>query len=164
MIVAARFLGVAHPPGFPLYVMLANFASLVPIGNVAVADQLCSAFFAALASRCSRWSWPSSSSRLHTSPNCSAGRKGGTKGWKISPHSMGILWRMAIPVGCSRSLPRSALGCSLHFRGTLWSYATIAEVYTLNAFLILTVFFLMLRWRRRVVEDERSTSVVASRA
>ena len=49
LIVAARFLGVAHPPGFPLYVMLAHLASLVPIGNIAVRINFASAFFAALA-------------------------------------------------------------------------------------------------------------------
>src|SRR5712691_76170 len=50
LIVAARFLGVAHPPGFPLYVMLAHLASLVPWGSVALRVNLASALFAALAS------------------------------------------------------------------------------------------------------------------
>src|ERR1700682_5062745 len=49
LIVAAHSLGVAHPPGFPLYVMLAHLASLVPIGNVAVRVNFASAIFAALA-------------------------------------------------------------------------------------------------------------------
>ena len=38
---------------------------------------------------------------------------------------------------------------------TLWSYATIAEVYTLNTFLIVVVLWLLLKWRRRIVEDEK---------
>ncbi len=46
---AARFLGIAHPPGFPLYVLLAHLASLFPIGNVAARVNFASAFFAALA-------------------------------------------------------------------------------------------------------------------
>ena len=49
LILAARCLGVAHPPGFPLYVALAHLASLVPIGNVAQRVNFVSAFFAALA-------------------------------------------------------------------------------------------------------------------
>src|SRR5258706_2816945 len=49
LILAARSLGVAHPPGFPLYVLLAHLATLVPIGNVAVRVNFASAVFAALA-------------------------------------------------------------------------------------------------------------------
>jgi tetratricopeptide (TPR) repeat protein len=39
------------------------------------------------------------------------------------------------------------------FSRTLWSYATITEVYALNTLLILVIFFLMLRWRRWIVAD-----------
>ena len=50
LIVVARFLGVAHPPGFPLWAMLAHLASLVPWGSVASRVNFSSALFAALAS------------------------------------------------------------------------------------------------------------------
>src|SRR5438105_11602897 len=50
LIVAAHGLGVAHPPGFPLWVMLAHLASLVPLGSVALRINFSSALFAALAS------------------------------------------------------------------------------------------------------------------
>src|SRR5438046_2166751 len=49
LILAAHGLGVAHPPGFPLWVMLAHLASLVPLGNVAVRINFWDAIFAALA-------------------------------------------------------------------------------------------------------------------
>jgi len=49
LIVAARFLGVPHPPGFPLYVVLAHLASLIPVGNIAQRINFASALFAALA-------------------------------------------------------------------------------------------------------------------
>src|ERR1041385_6485681 len=49
LIVAAHTLGVAHPPGFPLYLMLAHLASLVPIVSVAQRVNFASALFAALA-------------------------------------------------------------------------------------------------------------------
>src|SRR5437773_5554242 len=49
LILAAQGLGVAHPPGFPLWVMIAHLASLVPVGNVAVRINFSSAVFAALA-------------------------------------------------------------------------------------------------------------------
>src|SRR5437870_7614199 len=47
--------------------------------------------------------------------------------------------------------PALGAGLLMTFSRTLWSYATITEVYTLNTLLILTVFFLMLRWRRCIV-------------
>src|SRR5881392_181008 len=50
LIVVARGLGVAHPPGFPLWIILAHLASLVPLGNVAMRINFSSALFAALAS------------------------------------------------------------------------------------------------------------------
>src|SRR5438093_9201240 len=50
LIVVAHGLGVAHPPGFPLWVILAHLASLVPLGNIAARINFSSALFAALAS------------------------------------------------------------------------------------------------------------------
>ncbi|MCC6220975.1 MAG: DUF2723 domain-containing protein, partial [Deltaproteobacteria bacterium] len=48
LILAAHSLGVAHPPGFPLYVLLAHIATLVPLGNIAERVNFFSALFAAL--------------------------------------------------------------------------------------------------------------------
>src|SRR5881392_3854044 len=50
LIVVAQGVGVAHPPGFPLWVILAHLASLVPLGNIAVRINFSSALFATLAS------------------------------------------------------------------------------------------------------------------
>src|SRR6186713_3013983 len=49
LIVAARNLGVAHPPGFPAYVLLGHLASRVPAGSVAERLNAFSAVGAALA-------------------------------------------------------------------------------------------------------------------
>src|SRR5262249_32213283 len=49
LIVSADGLGVAHPPGFPLWVMLAHLASLVPLGNIAARINFSSSLFSALA-------------------------------------------------------------------------------------------------------------------
>ena len=164
LIVAARFLGVAHPPGFPLYLMLAHLASLVPIGNIAVRVNFASAFFAALA--CAMLTLVVTELIVTASYITELERrskKAGRKGKKISTHSIASAadsnsissWLITIA-------PAMSAGLLLAFSRTLWSYATIAEVYTLNTFLILTIFFLMLLWRRRIVEDERSTSAIAS--
>src|SRR6185369_3599814 len=45
-------------------------------------------------------------------------------------------------------IPFVVAGLLLAFSRTLWAYATIAEVYTLNSFLIALIFFLMFQWRR----------------
>src|SRR5437763_16284396 len=49
LMLAAHTLGVAHPPGFPLYVLLAHFFTGLPIGSVAARVNFASALFAALA-------------------------------------------------------------------------------------------------------------------
>src|SRR5262249_8231236 len=49
LILAANNLGIAHPPGFPLYVILAHLATLVPIGSIAQRVNFASALFGALA-------------------------------------------------------------------------------------------------------------------
>jgi len=53
--------------------------------------------------------------------------------------------------------PAVSSGLLLAFARTLWSYGTIAEVYTLNTLLIVTIIFLITRWRRRILEDPRWT-------
>jgi hypothetical protein len=49
LIVAAKYLGVAHPPGTPLYVLLAHMFTLAPLGNIALRVNFASALFATLA-------------------------------------------------------------------------------------------------------------------
>ena len=44
----ADILGIAHPPGFPLYTMLGKLFTLIPFGDVAYRVNLMSALFAAL--------------------------------------------------------------------------------------------------------------------
>ena len=49
LISAAYTLGVAHPPGYPLYVLLGWLFSKLPIGNIAYRINRMSAFFASIA-------------------------------------------------------------------------------------------------------------------
>jgi tetratricopeptide (TPR) repeat protein len=155
LIVAARSLGVAHPPGFPLYVLLAHLATLVPIGNVAVRVNCASALFAALASSVITLVLIEAmiNARLpalanHPRKKSERGKKGrrseasGTQ----RPNESGVLSALVLVVSCLTS------GLLLAFSRTLWGYATIAEVYTLNTLLILVVFLLMFRWRREIIE------------
>src|SRR5437667_8431154 len=144
LIVVAHGLGVAHTPGFPLWVILTHFASLVPLGNVAVRINFSSALFAALAS--AMLTLVVADLMITVSYfGASKRRKRGARQSKRVEDS-----------GISRLLvfaPALGAGLLMAFSRTLWFYATITEVYALNTLLILVIFFLMLRWRRRIIAD-----------
>ena len=147
LIVVAHGLGVAHPPGFPLWVMLAHLASLVPLGNVAVRINFSSALFAALAS--AMLTLVVAELIITASYLPKTKERGARKKTKAADSAVDPVLIFAPAVGA---------GLVMAFSRTLWSYATIAEVYTLNTLLILTVFFLMLRWRRCIVADQTNIS------
>jgi tetratricopeptide (TPR) repeat protein len=153
LIVAARTLGVPHPPGFPLYVLLAHIATLIPIGSIAVRVNFASAVFAALASAtvtlvaAEALLTPPPVKKL-TNPR-TRGRqrrekRSATTRSQTSPYSESGVVAIAACV---------ASGLLLAFSRTLWSYATIAEVYTLNTLLIAGVFLFMFHWRRLLISD-----------
>src|SRR5499427_5929603 len=59
--------------------------------------------------------------------------------------------------------PAIGAGLLMALSRTLWAYATITEVYALNALLILLVFFLVVRWRRRVIETRTNPNRAEAR-
>src|SRR5436309_11093885 len=144
LIVAAYGLGVAHPPGTPLWVMLAHLASLLPVGSVAVRINFSSAVFAALA--CAMLTLVVA--ELLVTASCFAAprrrNKAARHGNIESSNADGLLM----------FAPAVGAGLLMAFSRTLWSYATITEVYTLNAFLVLVVCFLTVGWRRRILETQ----------
>jgi uncharacterized membrane protein (UPF0136 family) len=143
LIVVAQGLGVAHPPGFPLWVALAHLASLVPLGNVAVRINFSSALFAALA--CAMLSLVVAEVLISASHSTALKKKSAHPKKTEQPRIDGVvIWAPALGAGLLMAFSR-----------TLWSYATITEVYSLNALLILTVFFLMIRWRRCILADRQ---------
>src|SRR5947208_15905559 len=146
LIVVAQGVGVAHPPGFPLWVILAHLASLVPLGNIAVRINFSSAVFAALASAMLTLVVAElmiAIPYLLTRKKRSAQRN---KKAEDSPIAQLLI--------CA---PALRAGLLMPFSRDLWAYATIAEVYTLNALLILIILFLMLRWRRYILADRLNT-------
>jgi hypothetical protein len=142
LIVVAHGLGVAHPPGVPLWIILAHLASLLPFGNVAVRINFSSALFAALA--CAMLTL--AVAELMITASFLAAPKRGNKGAKESKKNEDSnIARLFV------AAPALGAGLLIAFSRTLWSYATITEVYALNALLITVIFFLMLRWRRCIV-------------
>lgn len=151
LIVAARTLGVPHPPGFPLYVLLAHLATLIPVGSVAVRVNFASAVFAALASAtvtliAAEVLLTPRPVKEPTNPRVRRRRE------KKSSTTRSQSLSNAEP-GLSAVVACVASGLLLAFSRTLWAYATIAEVYTLNTLLITGIFLLILHWRRLLVSD-----------
>src|SRR5262245_13571599 len=151
LILAAYELGVAHPPGFPFWIMLAHLASFVPVGSVAVRINFSSAVFAALA--CGMLTLVVA--ELLVTASCIAAprrrNKSSRQGGNIESSNVGVLATFVPAVGA---------GMLMAFSRTLWAYATITEVYALNALLILLILFLVIRWRRRIIEtrlDSKTT-------
>src|SRR5438094_4531306 len=160
LVVVSHGLGVAHPPGFPLWTILAHLASLVPVGNVAVRINFTSALFAALASA----TLTLVVAELMIAASYLTAPKRSEKGTRRSKKTASPVAREGKDndSGVSRILvfaPAIGAGLLMGFSRTLWSYATIAEVYTLNTLLICVIFFLMLRWRRSIIADRRRIGV-----
>jgi hypothetical protein len=150
LIVAARFLGVAHPPGFPLYLILAHLVSLISIGSIAFRINFASAFFAALASGMLTLV----AAELIATVSHFAEAKGRSSKGKNKLLRSGVRADGERESGWMLNLvPAIGSGLLITFSRTLWSYATIAEVYTLNTLLLLIILFLMLRWRRCILRD-----------
>jgi tetratricopeptide (TPR) repeat protein len=163
LIVAARGLGVAHPPGFPLYVLLAHIATLLPLGNIAVRVHLASAFFAALAcafmtllvAEALRLDWQF---QPKAKPDKEARKK------KTSPSPVDSGADLSENSRLLLILAQACLaGLLFAFSRTLWAYATIAEVYTLNTLLIVIIMFLMISWRRGALEAQGQRQPVSDR-
>src|SRR5436305_5044227 len=145
LILAAWGSGVAHPPGFPLWVMFAHLASLVPFGNVAMRMNFSSALFAALACATLTLVMAELITAASYLPASNRTRKAAQQ-----------IKKREDPTGewCSVFATVGGAGLLMAFSRPLWSYATITEVYALNALLILVVFFLIVRWRRRILETQ----------
>jgi transmembrane protein TMEM260 (protein O-mannosyltransferase) len=153
LILAAYGLGVAHPPGVPLWIMLAHLASLVPVGNVAVRINFSSAVFAALA--CAMLTLVVA--ELVTTASCLAASRRRNKASRQTSNTERSQAR-----GLLILAPAVGAGLLMAFSRTLWAYATITEVYALNALLILLVFFLVVRWRRRIIETRTDSRAPAA--
>jgi Protein O-mannosyl-transferase TMEM260-like len=121
LIVASHGLGVAHPPGFPLYVPLAHLASRLPVAGVAQRVNAFSAFCAAAAA-----GLIVIATRLLLRDASGGSSSAGGWTWAAPPLMVGLL------LAGSR---------------TLWAYATVAEVYTLGTLAVVALLGLALRAR-----------------
>jgi hypothetical protein len=110
--------GIAHPTGYPLYTMLGwLWSHALPFGDVAYRMNLFSVLWAAVA-------------------------------MTLLYLSSILFLRLASPNIPQGALHASALvaTATLAVSQTFWSQAVIAEVYSLNAFFVVLIFYLLLRW------------------
>ena len=146
LIVAAWTAGVAHPPGFPLYTMLAHLATRVPVGEIAARVNFASALFGALAA-------------------------GATSLAAVEVARSRVVTRLAAPrkneaAAVDSFDPAAAVlaavagGSMLAFSRAFWSFATIAEVYTLNTLMVALVAFVVLRWRAEALAGRRRDALL----
>lgn len=121
LIVAAQHFGVPHPPGYPLWTILAWIFQLLPLGNAAWEIALFSGVCGALAVGCAAW-LISESIRWLARAHPAAERVGGVVAVAFS-----LAWAFTIP---------------------LWSQAVIAEVYALHSLVVMLYLIALFRWMR----------------
>ncbi len=137
---AAWSLGNAHPPGFPLFVLLTHLFTLLPMHSVAWRANLASAFFSALAAALTAL----------------AAYEIVTIAAAAAPHPVKTKKRqkrIELPPAVVLSeivamLIAIASGLLLAFSRTVWRYAVETEVYALNTAMMAAIAWLMLSWSR----------------
>lgn len=141
LIVAADYLGVPHPPGYPIWTLASWFFQWVFHGvtfhghpNPAWAVGLCSAFFGALA--CGLLAMLLSRSGAHMLQSVTRLKD--------------VVGLRAENLFCWAGGVAGAL--LFAFSPAMWSQAVIAEVYSLNAFFQTLVMLLFYRWLCRPAE------------
>jgi len=122
LITAAYTLGIAHPPGYPTFVMLGKLFTLLPFGDVAYRVNLMSAFLASVTVVLVY---------LITLEICALPSQGDWGERKPA---------LLVAAGIS--------GLALAFSPVFWSQATIAEVHALHAFFFGAILYLLVRWMR----------------
>lgn len=130
LITACYKLDIGHPPGFPLFVLIGWLFSRLPFGNVAVRLNFMSAFFAALTAAVL---FLLAVKIDYTKKAPPPGKKKPKQKPQQTPPQPAWIASVAAAVAA----------LSFAASRTFWQYATIAEVYTLNAFLMAIIIFFL---------------------
>ena len=130
LISAAYTLGVAHPPGYPLYVLVGWLFAKLPLGSVAYRLNVMSACFAALAAMTAYYVTYALFGIRPPADQADA------------PNVSAPVERLLYPVMAMIA------ALTFAFSPTHWQQAVIAEVYSLNAFLCGLILLLLLIWHR----------------
>ncbi|MEZ4296896.1 MAG: DUF2723 domain-containing protein [Polyangiaceae bacterium] len=149
LITAAAKWGVAHPPGYPLYTLLLKPFLLLPIGDIARRANIASAFFGALAAGgAALLSVELSAPRTPVSvPPAAAGSSSPDS----APPADGPSSAREAEPPLSRRRAAAAVLAGVFVAGArdVWAQCVIAEVYSLNALLLIATLFFLVRGTRR---------------
>jgi tetratricopeptide (TPR) repeat protein len=121
LVSVAKTLGIAHPPGYPLYTLLSAVIVRIPAGSPFFRLSLFSAAAGAAAAAVTALiAW-----RLTGPP------------WGRTDGDLPLT---------ARAVGSASAGFALGLSSTLWSQSTVPEVYALSACLVLSVLLLILVW------------------
>jgi hypothetical protein len=126
--------GVAHPPGFPLYLLLASVAAVIPIGSfiwrLNAFSALCAAISVAL-------TFAIFNRIAAAAPEITRKKKTKTQSKSIPIPAIDISW-----VGAS------VAAFAWMTNKALWNTATVTEVYALHAMLVTLFCFFLISYSR----------------
>ncbi|MFQ6003279.1 MAG: DUF2723 domain-containing protein [Candidatus Zixiibacteriota bacterium] len=124
-------LGIPHPPGFPIYVLLGRGFSLLPIENHAFRSNLMSAFWGCVSLMILYLLMLQLFKEIKSCDDAF--------GRGLSPTRKKWISQMGMVVGV----------LFFAFSSAFWLQTIRAEVYTLNLFLTLLLIFLLIKWSQK---------------
>jgi hypothetical protein len=150
LIAAAYSLGVAHPPGYPIFCIVGKLFTLLPLGSVAWRVNLMSAVFTALGTGVAAWV------TLLLVESLERGRAGSDRSAadRSATATAGAAEAARAKAGHAKALPAyaltAAIGSGLMLGSSLevWQQALIAEVYGLGVFVSAVALLLLVLWER----------------
>lgn len=140
LVTASYTLGIAHPPGYPLYILLARAWSMLPLGETAHRYSLFSALCGG------------ATAALVALLVMRIGRR-----LLVVSRADGLDGAPAV-----LALAGAASGLALVAAPAFWSQATIPEVYTLNALVLVAALWLLVLWSDQ--QDSRTSLILLALA
>lgn len=127
LITSSFLVSPAHPPGYPLFVMMGKFGTFLPFGSIAYKVNIMAAFFSSLAAM------------------------------MVFLITSLIIKDINVPDALRRyqELISFSTAITFAFSYSLWNQAIIAEVYPLNTFITGLIIYILLSWRDRESEVKK---------
>jgi hypothetical protein len=146
--VLAYQMGIAHTPGYPVYIMLAKLFTYLPIGDIAYRVNLFSAFAAAVAVSGVYLATRLLQYRAEESIHSNAGHPSAALRASSTPAAISAGSTSLLSAITHERLAAVFGGLALAVGYTFWSQAIIAEVYTPGAALVALIWCGLLAWYR----------------